>query len=260
MARQLRGGFDTAYVLPNSIKSALLPWLAGIPRRVGYVGEHRYGLLNTHLPNPPKGQRPPMVEFYSAMGGESVPAQDRPRLQVPAAQTDQVLQAYGLQRGAYVVFVPGAEYGPAKRWPVQRFAELAPMLNAPVCVLGSGKEAGLGAQIAALAPTCKVFNLAGQTRLEEAFALIAAAKAVVTNDTGLMHVAAALDVRQVAIFGSSSPLHTPPLSDKAKVIWLKDDAAYTPLLDCAPCFERSCPLGHLRCLNDVHAERVAQWV
>jgi heptosyltransferase-2 len=94
--------------------------------------------------------------------------------------------------------------------------------------------------------------------LLDAFCLIAAARAVVTNDTGLMHVAAALDVPQVAIFGSSSPLHTPPLSDRAQVIWLKREAGYQPPLDCAPCFERECPLGHLRCLNDITAQHVLQ--
>ena len=92
----------------------------------------------------------------------------------------------------------------------------------------------------------------------DAFCLIAAANTVVSNDTGLMHVAAALEVPQVAIFGSSSPLHTPPLSDRARVLWLKNDAAYQPPLDCAPCFERVCPLGHTRCLNDISADRVRQ--
>lgn len=103
-------------------------------------------------------------------------------------------------------------------------------------------------------------SLAGSTSLAEAFSLIAAAKTVVSNDTGLMHVAAALDVPQVALFGSSSPLHTPPLSERARVIWLKNDAAYQPALDCAPCFERDCPLGHTRCLNDISADRVLQFL
>ena len=98
-------------------------------------------------------------------------------------------------------------------------------------------------------------NLAGKTTLAQAFAAISASKSVVSNDSGLMHVAAAFGVPQVAIFGSSSPLHTPPLSDHAQVLWLKNDPAYQPPLTCAPCFERVCPLteaqGHMRCLNDV---------
>ena len=200
------------------------------------------------------------------------PDADRPRLAVDPETVDAVLAKQGLQRGAYVVVVPGAEYGPAKRWPVARWAELAALLGdagtapreshpgpwrEPVCVLGSGKEAPLGQDIAALAGTrADVRNLAGATRLDEAFALIAGARAMVTNDTGLMHVAAALDVPQVAVFGSSSPEHTPPLSERAQVLWLRQDPAYQPPRDCAPCFERVCPLGHLRCLNDISAARV----
>jgi len=256
LARHLAGRFDVAYVLPNSLKSALLPFLAGIPKRVGYLGEARVGLLTHRLKNPPKGQRPPMVAFYSALSGEAGSEADRPRLQVDAAQADTVLARLGLARGGYYVFVPGAEYGPAKRWPAPRFAELAQQLDAPVLLLGAGKEAALGAEIAALAGAADCRNLAGATTLAEAFALISAARRVITNDTGLMHVAAALDVPQVAIFGSSSPRHTPPLSAQARVLWLKDDPAYQPPLDCAPCFQRECPLGHLRCLHDITAQRV----
>ena len=256
LAKQLHGRFDVAYVCPNSLKSALLPLLAGIPKRVGYLGEARVGLLTHRLKNPPKDKRPPMVAFYSALSGETGIEADRPRLRVDAAREAAVLAKLGLARGAYYVLVPGAEYGPAKRWPAARFAELARLLHAPVLLLGSGKEAALGAQIAALAPDADCRNLAGSTDLLDAFALIAAARRVVTNDTGLMHVAAALEVPQVAIFGSSSPLHTPPLSDRARVLWLKEDPAYQPPLDCAPCFQRECPLGHLRCLNDIEAARV----
>lgn len=256
LARQIEGRFDVAYVLPNSLKSALLPFLASIPKRVGYLGEARVGLLTHRLKNPSKDKRPPMVAFYSALSGEAGTEVDRPRLQVDAAQCDAVLAKLGLVRSGYYVFVPGAEYGPAKRWPVQRYAELAQQLDAPVLVLGSGKEAPLGNEIVALAAGDDCRNLAGATSLAEAFCLIAAARRVISNDTGLMHVAAALDVPQVAIFGSSSPEHTPPLSERAKVLWLKDDPAYQPPLDCAPCFERECPLGHLRCLKDITAERV----
>ena len=261
LARQIEGRFDTAYVLPNSLKSALLPFLASIPKRVGYLGEARVGLLTHRLRNPSKDKRLPMVAFYSALSGEAGLEADRPRLQVDAAQCEAVLAKLDLQRGSYFVFVPGAEYGPAKRWPVSHFAALAQKLALPVLLLGSAKEAALCQEIAALVNASrpdKCRSLAGSTSLTEAFCLIAAAKTVVSNDTGLMHVAAALNVPQVAIFGSSSPLHTPPLSDKARVLWLKSDASYQPPLDCAPCFERDCPLGHTRCLNDIGAERVLQ--
>lgn len=251
LGRELAGRFETAYVLPNSLKSALLPFLASIPRRVGYLGEARVGLLTHRLKNPK--DKPPMVAFYSALSGEGGLAQDRPRLELPAAEVNAVLHRHGLQRGGYLAIAPGAEYGLAKRWP--HFGAFARLLDRPVVLLGSAKEAALCDEIRAQAPErCR--DLAGQTSLMEAFALIAGAGHVVSNDSGLMHVAAAFGVPQVALFGSSSPLHTPPLNDKAQVVWLKQDPEYRPPLDCAPCFQRECPLGHFRCLQDVSAQRV----
>ncbi|MDP3607002.1 MAG: lipopolysaccharide heptosyltransferase II [Polaromonas sp.] len=259
LAKRLAGQFDTAYVLPNSLKSALLPLLAGIPKRIGYLGEARIGLLTHRLKNPARGQRPPMVAFYSALSGDTELEADRPVLQMPDAEVAQALSELGLQRGAYVVFAPGAEYGPAKRWPAAHFSALAQSLDLRVVLLGSGKEAALCEEIAvpvnALLPG-RCLNFAGKTTLVQALCAIAAARHVVSNDSGLMHVAAAFGVPQVAIFGSSSPLHTPPLSERAAVLWLKNDPAYQPPLDCAPCFERECPLGHTRCLKDISAARV----
>ena len=251
IGRQLQGRFDTAYVLPNSLKSALLPFLASIPRRVGDLGEARVGLLTHRLKNP--RDKPPMVAFYSALSGEGGLEQDRPRLALPEAEVAAAVRKHGLARGGYVVMAPGAEFGPAKRWP--HFGGLAALLDRPVLLLGSGKESELCEAIRAQAPErCR--NLAGQTSLLEAFALIAGAGHVVSNDSGLMHVAAAFGVPQVALYGSSSPLHTPPLNERAQVVWLKQDPDYQPPLDCAPCFQRECPLGHFRCLNDVSAERI----
>jgi len=255
IARQVEGHFDAAYVLPNSLKSALLPFLASIPKRVGYLGEARVGLLTHRLKNPKN--RPPMVAFYSALSGDTQGLEDdRPQLQLPPAQIDAAIGAAGLTRGGYYVFAPGAEYGPAKRWPAIHYAELARTLPLPVVLLGSSKEAPLCEEISHEAGAGRCINLAGKTSLLDAFALIAGAKTVVSNDSGLMHVAAAFGVPQVALFGSSSPRHTPPLSDKATVIWLRDDPAYQPPLDCSPCFERECPLGHTRCLYDIRPERV----
>lgn len=259
IAKRIQGQFDKAYVLPNSLKSALLPFMASIPQRIGYLGETRVGLLTHRLTNPKN--KPPMVAFYSALSGEGGLSADRPQLQIGAADISATLEVLGLQRGGYVVFAPGAEFGPAKRWPAAHFSELAAQLTVPVVLLGSGKEAALCDEIAVpvnAAQLGKCVNLAGKTSLPQALALIAASKSTVSNDSGLMHVAAALGVPQVAVFGSSSPLHTPPLNDKAAVLWLKSDAAYQPPLDCAPCFERDCPLGHTRCLNDISAARVLQ--
>jgi len=254
LARELSGRFEVAYICPNSLKSALLPFLASIPKRVGYLGEARIGLLTHRLKNPPKDRRPPMVAFYSALSGEAGIAADQPRLQVDDATLAADLAGLDLLRGGYTVMAPGSEYGPAKRWPAGHFAELARQLAGPVLLLGSAKEAELceamAAEVNATAPG-KCQSLAGKTPLGLALSIIAATKLLVSNDSGLMHVAAALGVRQVALFGSSSPHHTPPLNPLATVLWLKDDPAYQPPLDCAPCFERSCPLGHTRCLNDL---------
>jgi heptosyltransferase-2 len=280
LGKAWRGHFDRAYVCPNSLKSALLPWMAGIPVRIGYRGELRLGLLTHRLPNPPRHHRPPMVDFYAALAEVAIPARrdqpvspheglgqlpddpQRPHLQVSAAQMEAARQAHGLTLLGHVVMAPGAEYGPAKRWPVAHFAQVAAQLPQDVVLLGSAKDRAVCEEIVTLAQPVKargrLLNLAGQTSLEQAFALIASAHRVLSNDSGLMHVAAALDVPQVAVFGSSSPEHTPPLSPKATVIWLKRDARYQPALDCAPCFERECPLGHLRCLQDISPERVLQ--
>ena len=278
MARNWRGCFDRAYVCPNSLKSALLPWLAGIPVRVGYWGEWRLGVLTHRLANPPRDHRPPMVQWYANLATLALPAAGvarssgstdstadralRPRLLVSTDRQHVALQALGLQPHGHVVMAPGAEFGPAKRWPASHFAELATALPNDVVLLGSAKEHAVCDEIVTRALPRKrqgrLLNLAGQTSLEEAFALIASAHRMVSNDSGLMHVAAALDVPQVAVFGSSSPEHTPPLSSRARVLWLKWDPQYQPALDCAPCFQRECPLGHLRCLHDIAPQRVMQ--
>jgi heptosyltransferase-2 len=263
LARSIKGRFDVAYVCPNSLKSALLPFLAGIPERTGYLGEARFGLLTQRLKNPPKSERPPMVAFYSALSGERNLDEDRPQLQVDRITVEQTLQQLGLTWAAYYVFAPGAEFGPAKRWPTDHFADLAHGLDHPVLLLGSGKEHALCEEIAVpvnASQTGKCINLAGKTSLTQAFHAIAAARCTLSNDSGLMHVAAALSVNQVAIFGSSSPLHTPPLNTRASVLWLKNDPGYRPTLDCAPCFERSCRFGHTRCLSDISANQVLQSV
>ncbi len=253
VARALRGRFDAAYVLPNSLKSALIPWLARIPKRIGYHGEGRYLLLNQRLPNPPG--RPPMVAFYSALAAPAAPVGERPRMRFAQPVLDQATRAAGVQPAAYWVFAPGAEYGPAKCWPAEHYAELARSLHRqhdqPVLLLGSAKEAALCERIAAQSGgACRV--LAGKTSLQDAMALIAGARGVVSNDSGLMHVAAAFGVPQAAVFGSTSPEHTPPLNPRARVLWLKEELQ----LDCAPCFDRVCRFGHTRCLTGVSAGRV----
>jgi heptosyltransferase-2 len=255
LAGQWRGRFDAAYVLPNSLKAALLPWLARIPLRTGYHGEGRYVLLNRRLPNP--GGRPAMVGFYAALAGPPRPGEavpERPILRFAPERLEAVTAAQGLRPGGYLAFAPGAEYGPAKRWPEAHYATLAAELHRrhglPVLLIGSGKERALCEAIAAAAPAaCRV--VAGSVPLADAMVLIAAARGVVSNDSGLMHVAAAFGVPQVALFGSTSPEHTPPLNPRARVLWLKDELQ----LDCAPCFARECRYGHTRCLVELAPAR-----
>ena len=253
IASSLRGQFDAAYVLPNSLKAALIPFLARIAQRHGYVGEGRYLLLNRRVPNVPG--RPPMVEFYRALAGPPAGPAPAPRLSLDVHTRTQATQRGNVTAGRYWVFAPGAEYGPAKCWPAEHYAALARTLfardAAPVLLLGSPKEGALCDSISAqAAPACRV--LAGKTTLIEAMALIAAARGVASNDSGLMHVAAAFGVPQVAMFGSTSPLHTPPLNARARALWLKDELH----LECAPCFERTCRFGHTRCLVELVPQRV----
>jgi heptosyltransferase-2 len=239
--------FSCAYILPNSWKSALVPFFAGIPQRIGFRGEARYGLLNERPPLD-KTAVPRLVDRYCLLAGALDDATPPPHLTSTAEQQRAARAALGLpQDVAPVVFCPGAEYGPAKRWPARHYAALARMLDGPVWIVGSAKDAPVGEEIARLSGGAAV-NLCGRTDLEQAIDLIAGARSVVSNDSGLMHVAAALDRPLVALYGSSSPGYTPPLSPRAKILSLN--------LDCSPCFKRECPLGHLRCLENLTPEQV----
>lgn len=257
-AKQLRQrGYAEAYVLPNTLKFALIPWLAGIPRRIGYKGEMRYGLLNV-MHREDKAAPRPMVSFYAALATAPmvcVPlpsALPRPALAVAAERVAQVLAQLGLRTdGPLIVFAPGAEFGSAKRWPTAHFAALAQTIRrthpaAQIVLLGSAKDQAVCEEIVALAP--EVRNLAGVTALEQAIALIARADAVVSNDSGLLHIASALNRPIVAIYGPTDPDHAPPFSDVARSLSLR--------LDCAPCRQRECPLGHHHCMKNISAEMV----
>lgn len=177
-----------------------------------------------------------MSEHYARLAGEGPLSQ--PRLRVLQEEIHEAKQRFGVQ-GRYAVLCPGAEYGPAKRWPY--FAELSRKLQVPVLVLGSKNDREASGGISGT-------DLTGRTSLDEAIALIAGADFVISNDSGLMHVAAALGRPQVALFGSSSPEHTPPASPSARVLWLR--------LECSPCYARECPLGHFRCMREMTVEMV----
>ena len=246
LGRELRErGYDQAIVLPNSWKSALVPFFADIPLRSGYVGESRFGLLN--LTYRVKGkERPPMALHYARLSEKpgTAPREPlpEPRLKVDPVAARATAARFGIV-GRYAVFCPGTEYGPAKRWPY--FVELSSRVSVPVVVLGSAGDREAGAGVVGK-------NLAGQTSLDEAIELISNAEFVVTNDSGLMHVAAAVGTPQVALFGSSSPRHTPPLSSQARVLWLG--------IECSPCYARECPLGHFRCMREISVEQVLDQV
>lgn len=228
-------GYDRAYVLPNSFKSALVPFFAQVPRRVGWRGEMRYGLLND-IRVLDKAAFPLMVQRYVAIAYDKQRIQRAedlpqpllwPQLQVSDEEIAETTAAFNLTDHRPIIgFCPGAEFGPAKRWPHYHYAALAQKLidqGYQIALFGSAKDNEAGEQIrAALDDDARGFcmNLAGETQLEQAVILLASCSAVVSNDSGLMHVAAALNKPLIALYGPSSPDFTPPLSDKAKVIRL----------------------------------------
>ncbi len=246
--------YDQAIVLPNSLKSALVPFFARIPLRTGFVGELRYGLLNDAR-KLDKKILPLMVERFAYLAearGESIPRPlSNPKLCVSDTQRETTLNKLGLTLSRPVaIFCPGAEYGPAKRWPIAYFAETAQRLHDAgyaVWLIGSNKDKEVAEKIVALGNPA-VRNLCGSTDLSDAIALLSVAALVISNDSGLMHLTAALDRPLIALFGSSSPQFTPPLSAAAHVVKLD--------IKCSPCFKRECPLGHFNCMNHLTPDRV----
>jgi len=254
LGKQLRGrGYTQALVLPNSFKSALVPFWARIPRRTGYVGEWRYGLLNDARVLQPQVLRRTVDRFVALAlpVAAALPTLPIPRLQAFGPGGQAACAKFGLNGDRPVLgLCPGAEYGPAKRWPTAHYAAVARQHlrgGGQVWLFGSAKDALVGAQIAVEAGAGCV-DLCGRTSLAEAIDLLALTSAVVSNDSGLMHVAAALDKPLVALYGSSDPGFTPPLSPRARVLSLH--------LPCSPCFKRECPLGHLQCLTDLTPAQV----
>ena len=239
--------YAQAIVLPGSWKSALVPFFAGIPRRTGFRGEMRYGLLNDIRPLD-KQALPTTVERFVALGSD--PASGSDPVPAPQLRADGVLGAalvakLGLDDRRAVGLMPGAEYGPAKQWPAEYFGELAGLLaqaGVQPWIFGSAKEAELGERIRAVSGG-RAVNLCGKTQLADVVDLAARCQAVVTNDSGLMHVAAATGVAVVAVYGSSTPDFTPPLTDRKHVHYLR--------LSCSPCFQRTCPLTHYNCLRQI---------
>jgi heptosyltransferase-2 len=256
LGRVLRGEkYDRAIILPRSLKAALIPFFARARQRSGYRGELRYGLINDMRPLD-KAVLGKTVERYLALGmaaAEPLPprAIHTPQLRTDGENLSALLDRLQLGGEGAVALLPGAEYGPAKQWPVAYWAELAVRLREagrPVWLLGSQKDRATAQQIVQLAgEPAGIINLCGKTELVDAVDLLSTCSAAVSNDSGLMHVAAAVGIPVVGIYGSSTPEYTPPLTDKAEVLYLG--------LGCSPCFKRVCPQGHTNCLAQLTVEQ-----
>lgn len=255
--------YSEAIVLPNSWKSALVPYFAKIKIRTGYLGEARYFLLNNFFKLNKKNKKTLglMVQRFCALGLNKKEFKQlklfntlpKPKLVIPADWREEASKKFELdQNKNLIILCPGAEYGPAKKWPIEHYASLAAslrLLGFTIWILGTAGDQKDGDEIAVRTPG--VINLAGQTSLKEAMVILDQADHVITNDSGLMHIRAALDKSVVALFGSTSPLFTPPLSNHAHILGID--------LYCRPCFLRICPKkgeGYMKCLKDLRPEMV----
>ena len=259
LGKSLRAeAYDQTILLPNSWKSALIPFFANIPLRTGYVGECRWGLLNDAR-RLDKSVLTMTVQRFVALGlsrTTSLPPEcPTPSLSISPDQQAKVIEKFSINLSQKILALcPGAEYGEAKRWPVENYAEVAKQKLAEgwqVWLFGSEKDKASAVQINTLASNA-CLDFTGRTALAEAVDLMSLADTVVSNDSGLMHVAAALDKNLVALYGSSDPGFTPPLNAKAQIVSLN--------LSCSPCFKRECPLGTLACLRDISPDSVLKLI
>lgn len=255
LGRRLRAHhYDQAILLPNTWKSALTPFFANIPLRTGYVGECRWGLLND-VRRLDKTLLTQTVQRFVALAfpatDNNIPNCPAPVFTVSPEHQQQLIAKYALPTNRKILALcAGAEYGEAKRWPVTHYAQVARQKISEgwqVWLLGSPKDQAVAADINRLTDNGCV-DFSGKTSMTDAVDLLSLADVVVSNDSGLMHVASALNKNLIALYGSSDPNFTPPLSNKAKIIYLG--------LDCSPCFKRDCPLGHTRCLTEISAKQV----
>lgn len=238
--------YNQVFILPNSLKSAIIPFFAGIPLRTGFVGEMRYGLINNAY-KLNKIRLPRMIDRFCALANSGNLPQiiDNPSLSIDARNQEFLAEKFNIDRNKPVIaFCPAAEYGPAKRWPPEYFAQLAGLLkeDIQVLILGSKNDNLIAKDILQkFVGTAKIINLCGETSLTDTADILALSNCVITNDSGLMHIACAVGAEVIAIYGSSSPDFTPPLSSNADITKI--------ILDCAPCFQRTCRFGHYNCLR-----------
>jgi heptosyltransferase-2 len=248
-------GYTQAIILTNSLKSALLPWAANIKQRTSYLGEMRYGLINDIRPLD-KTKLKKTVERFVSLGLEKHQTLAI-EIPIPTLMHDKNNALSGLNKmgmleptSKILGLCPGAEYGEAKRWPIEHFAEVANKAldqGWQVWLFGSEKDIPVTAAINQKTQT-RCADFGGKTKLGEAIDLMAMCDTIISNDSGLMHVAAALDKHLIAIYGSSDPHHTPPMHPNAVVEYLG--------LECSPCFKRECPLGHLNCLKQITPAKI----
>lgn len=275
LGKTLRGeNYDQAIVLPNSWKSALIPFFAGIPKRTGFLGEMRFGLLNdarklnksiltmtvqrfvslAEKKSPYPFQKDGFFCLPSEMEAKKI-VFEFPLFSVTHIQQKIVIDKFNLNLSKPIlVLCAGAEFGSAKRWTETHFAELAIQKIAEGCqiwLIGSEKDKPVTEEINKLTDW-KCQDFAGKTDLAQAVDLLSLAHTVVSNDSGLMHVAAALNKKVIAIYGSSDPKFTPPLHSDAEIVTLN--------LPCSPCFKRDCPLGHRQCLTDISPQHIMQLI
>lgn len=248
--------YSQAIILPNSWKSALIPWFANIPIRTGWRGEQRYGLLND-IRVLDKEAVPMMVQRYVSLAYPASQSHTAPSYQVPFMLANQPKEAFNLLFDANkkrFIFCPGAEFGPAKQWPAKHFSGLANIYleqDWQLLIMGSDADKNIAEAIVHLIPSkylSSVFNLCGKTTLSDAIDLLATADLVVSNDSGLMHIAAALQKNLMVIYGPTSPSFTPPLASNSQTVQLN--------VDCGPCFQKSCPEGHHTCMRELTSDIV----
>lgn len=259
LGKQLRSkSYTNAILLPNSLKSALVPAIAKIPLRTGFIGEQRWGLLND-IRKLDKAELPMTVQRFVSLGQAAQAIQRNlssippPLLEVASEQVASVLDKNNLSCTTPVLALcPGAEFGASKQWPAEHYAVAAKHYLAQgwqVWLLGSDMDLAICETInSECQQQCQI--LAGKTTLPEAIDLISCARLVISNDSGLMHIAAALQVPLIAVYGSTDPSHTPPLSNNHAIARIN--------LECSPCFERQCPLQHLNCLRELMPTQVIE--
>lgn len=245
--------YDQVFVLPNSFKSALTTIFSGIKTRTGFVGEARYILLND-IYRLNKHKLPRMIDRFCALLDHGSAVKNIPQPQLSCNRENQQKLANKLSidlTKPIIALCPAAEFGPAKRWPAVHFAALADTLTRDgyqIILLGTNSDANIANEIISLAKINTIINATGKTSLVDAVDLIGLAKYVVSNDSGLMHIACAVGSNVVVIYGSSSPRFTPPLSATATLLQIP--------LACSPCFARVCRFGHYNCLYEVTPQMV----